>query len=229
MYAFERKLLRLVIADKLEPIKRERLERGDRYAEYWNALEDFDNRRIEEEWQLIDDYDNRTGKFGIGERSKSAFMNHYYKIQEDYARERFYLNRQYEMYQDDVEYDEDDPSKFVMSQWYELYDLADTSSGFSSQKLELLQREFYTKTLPDGTPYVQFRPMINMEVNNTQHPEPIQRMIKRESNFDYEQAHNLRMQTLQGRGNWDQIFDKYGIAEEDLKVWLDRDTRIAIE
>jgi len=229
MYAFERKLLRLVIADKLKPIQRERLERGDRYAEYWNALEDLDNRRIEEEWKLIDDYDNRTGKFGIEDRSRAAFMSHYYKIQEDYSRERFYLNRQYEMYQDDVEYDEDDPSKFVMSQWYELYDLADTSSGFSSEKLELLQREFYTKTLPDGTSYENFKPIINMEINNTKHPEPIQRMIKRETKFEYEQAHNLRMQVLRGRGNWDQVFDKYGITEEDLKIWLLRDTRIAIE
>ena len=218
MTSFERKILRRIIKDKLDPIHKERIARGDKYAMYWEALDRADQDRYMSELEALQNYDKRIGKYGMG-NPRQALLDSFYYIQDSYADERNSLNKLYDMFQDDVEYDEEDPQKFVLSEWYGLYDQATNREGFDKTKLDRLQNEFWKRKLPDGTEYSRYFGYIRMETLTTSHPIQYRDILPRETVERYDLSHNARIEYLRGRGNWPQVFDKYGFSDKDLSLW----------
>ena len=218
MASFERKILRTLIKDKLEPIQQERILRGDKNALYWKRLEEIDAERLIAEERALQEYDARVGKYGKGS-PRNALLSTFYDIQEWYGSERDTINVSHDMFQDDVEYDADDPEKFILSEWYGLYDKAVTNKSFDKTKLERLKNEFWNKTLPDGTKYLRYYGYIRMNTLTTSHPIEYRDILNPETVENYEIAHNARIEYLRERGNWAQVFDKYGFSDKDLSLW----------
>jgi len=125
----------------------------------------------------------------------------------------------HDMFQDDVEYDADNPQKFVLSEWYKLYDEAEVNKSFDKSKLERLQNEFWYRELPDGTKFSRYYGYIRMETLTTSHPIEYRDILSRETVERYDLSHNARIEYLRERGNWAKVFDKYGFSDKDLSLW----------
>ena len=220
MYSFERKLMRQILEDKLEPIKQERLARGDKYAEYWNTLESIDDEFYALEWNLLEAYQQGTGLFrNPDNRTVGRLLSAFYDLQSQRSKMRDDANKQHEMFQDDVEYDADDPEKYIIGEWYNTYDMATVNGVFDSNKLEQVQRDFYNRKLPNGTSFKNFAHVINMETHTTKHPIGWKAFLPRSTVETWEQSAMQRANRLKGRGKWDEVFDKYGITDQYLGVW----------
>ena len=58
-----------------------------------------------------------------------------------------------------------------------------------------------------------------METLTTSHPIQYRDILPRETVERYDLSHNARIEYLRGRGNWPQVFDKYGFSDKDLSLW----------
>ena len=90
-------------------------------------------------------------------------------------------NKTFGKFQDDAEYDPDDEAKFVLNQWYKLYEQAENPNTgvFDYKRLELLQANFWTRKTPEGLLYNNFRGYITRNTSNTKHPEPYKNLLSR--------------------------------------------------
>jgi len=131
------------------------------------------------------------------------------------------LNQQYDMFQDDVEYDEDSSEQFVMSQWYALYEKAtDPQTGLLNyDKLQALQGKFWNETLPNGDSYRNYFAYIRRNISSTIHPEEFARVLSPETVQTMNLSAEARIDLLNSRPGWAQAFDKYGYKLEDFSIW----------
>ena len=58
-----------------------------------------------------------------------------------------------------------------------------------------------------------------MNTLTTSHPIEYRDILNLEIVENYEIAHNARIEYLRERGNWAQVFDKYGFSDKDLSLW----------
>ena len=218
MYSFERKILREILAKDLDPLQQQRLQQGDKNALYWAALDSLDQERYQKEEEALEYFNARKGRFR--DNPLRELKRSFSKIQDSYGDQRNDLNIQFDMYQDDTEYDADDPRKFILSEWYATYDQAKDSSGLiDHDKLNSIQSKFWEKELPDGTSYMDFFGVIRMETLTTSHPEAYRGKLSRSTVQNYDLAHEARMQFLKDRGNWHVVLDQHGYSEQDLSIW----------
>ena len=218
MYSFERKILREILAKDLDPLQQQRLQQGDKNALYWAALDSLDQERYQKEEEALEYFNARKGRFR--DNPLRELKRSFSKIQDSYGDQRNDLNIQFDMYQDDTEYDADDPGKFILSEWYATYDQAKDSSGLiDHDKLNSIQSKFWEKELPDGTSYMDFFGVIRMETLTTSHPEAYRGKLSRSTVQNYDLAHEARMQFLKDRGNWHVVLDQHGYTEQDLSIW----------
>ena len=113
---FERKMLRDILKEELDPMTYERAQQGDSNAMYWIELDIRDTERLEKEKNALEVYfnprlsDDPEWKIN-GQRKLLQVFN---DIQEEFARERNELNNTFAMYQDDNDFDADDPDKHCL-------------------------------------------------------------------------------------------------------------------
>ena len=150
---------------------------------------------------------------------RQALLDSFYAIQDKYNHARMTVNNNHDMFQDDVEYDEDNPEKYILSEWYKTYDKADKNTGFDRTILEREQNNFWKRELPDGTSFSRYFGYIRLETLTTSHPIEYRGILPRDTVERYDLAHNARMEYIRGRGNWVQVFDKYGFSDKDLSLW----------
>ena len=147
------------------------------------------------------------------ENGRRSLTQEYSRIQNAYAIMRTRLNKQFAMYQDDQEFDEDDPGKFIMQEWYELYDQAtygydpdvkDEGIGgtFDPVRLAALQKKFWKKTLPNGQKYTEYGDYIRRNTVTTKHPPGYSNLLSRSTVSRWRAAEAARNEFLDGRGNW---------------------------
>jgi len=216
---FEKRIIRTLLEPQLTPLQMERIEQGDNTAGYWAAVEDLDAIRFAQEESILLKYQQRTGKYAEG--GISALRQDFYAIQENYAQHKALLNQQYDMFQDDVEYDEDSSEQFVMSQWYALYEKAtDPQTGLLNyDKLQALQGKFWNETLPNGDSYRNYFAYIRRNISSTIHPEEFARVLSPETVQTMNLSAEARIDLLNSRPGWAQAFDKYGYKLEDFSIW----------
>jgi hypothetical protein len=113
------------------------------------------------------------------------------------------------MYQDDVEFKEDDINKFMLQEWYELYDDAkyEGSDVFDSNKLEGLQRAFWRRTLPNGQSYADYEDFIYRNTSTAEHPPGFENLLSKSTVQKWKRAERLQREFLQNRGNWHKVLD----------------------
>lgn len=216
---FERRIIRTLLEPQLTPIQMERIEQGDNTAGYWAAIEDLDAIRLTQEESILLKYQQRIGKYAEG--GLNALRQDFYNIQQNFAQQKQLLNQQFDMFQDDVEFDEDDPAKFVMSEWYGLYEKAsDPQTGLLNyDKLNALQRNFWQQELPDGTLYNNYFGYIRRNTSSTTHPAEFARVLSGDTVLTMNLAAQARIDLLNSRPGWAQAFDKFGYKLEDFSIW----------
>ena len=218
MPSFARKIARQVLVDKLGPIQEQRIAQGDETAMYWQALENADTERLKKEQYAIESYNNRTGDYLTS--PVQTLTRAFYNIQNEHGNDRDYINRQYDMFQDDVEYDEDNPEKFVLGEWYQLYDKAvDKAGRFDNSMFERERELFWRRTLPSGESFTNYRKHIRMETLTTTHLREFRDILPNHTVEEYDLAHAERMEYLRNTGDWAKTFDKYGFSDKDLSLW----------
>ena len=231
MVPFERRLLRKILNPTLSKMMIERIERGDSNALYWAKIEDNDEARLRKEFKLLEQYNSGEGKFASSNPDrKRVFWEQFYAIQDDHGGERNKINEEHEKYQDDVEYDPDDAGKFVLSEWYGIYEEAETEFGtIDHDKVEHLQNNFWKRKTPDGIPYSQLQinkepvfDYIERERYTTPHPKQMRFLLPADKVKEYDLAHMRRMRHLYSRGNWSDVLDKNGYSDKDLSIWRDK-------
>ena len=216
---FERRIVRKLLEPQLTPIQMERIEQGDNTAGYWAAIEDLDAIRLAQEESILMKYQQRTGKYAQG--GLNALRQDFYAIQENFAQQKELLNQQFDMFQDDVEFDEDNPAKFVLSEWYGLYEKAsDPQTGLLNyDKLNALQGKFWQQELPDGTLYNNYFGYIRRNTSSTTHPAEFARILSQDTVLNINLAAQARIDFLNSKPAWSQAFDKYEYTLEDFSIW----------
>jgi len=212
MEPFERRLLRQHLKDVLDPMMEERIARGDKNAQYWDALNKNDEDRIIDEEALLRQFYNprKYPQFLIG--GANTLREEFARIQNQYAQNRAAINETFAMYQDDVEFDSKDPHKFIMQEWYALYDLAkyDESDVFDHDRLERLQRAFWDRKLPDGQSYKDYQDFIYRNTSTAEHPDAYQNLLPKSTVSRWRRAETMQAEFLEKRGNWSKILDNTG-------------------
>jgi hypothetical protein len=212
MEPFERRLLRQHLKDVLGPMMEERIANGDKNAQYWDALNKNDEDRIIDEEALLRQFYNprKYPQFLIG--GANTLREEFARIQNQYAQNRASINETFAMYQDDVEFDSKDPHKFIMQEWYALYDLAkyDESDVFDHDRLERLQRAFWDRKLPDGQSYKDYQDFIYRNTSTAEHPDAYQNLLPKSTVSRWRRAENMQAEFLEKRGNWSKILDNTG-------------------
>ena len=218
MRSFEKKILREILEKDLEPLEQERVQRGDKNALYWAGLKSLDDERFQKEVEVLEAYNARRGRFR--DNALAALKSSFSEIQDHYSAQKNDLNKQFDMYQEEAEYDADDPGRFVMSEWYATYEEATDVSGLLNfEKLRFLQGEFWKKELPSGESYSNYFGLIRMETLTTTHPMGYRDKLTPATVQNYDLAHQARMQFLKDRGNWHAVLDQYGYSAQDLSIW----------
>ena len=212
MEPFERQLLRQHLKDVLDPMMEEKIARGDKNAQYWDALNKNDEDRIIDEEALLRQFYNprKYPQFLIG--GANTLREEFARIQNQYAQNRAAINEMFAMYQDDVEFDSKDPHKFIMQEWYALYDLAkyDESDVFDHDRLERLQRAFWDRKLPDGQSYKDYQDFIYRNTSTAEHPDAYHNLLPKSTVSRWRRAENMQAEFLEKRGNWSKILDNTG-------------------
>ena len=206
---FERKLLRELNEDELLPIMQERLYRGDKDAQYWLQLDQLDKDRYQAEIKLLNGFFNPAQNPEFRKNGRYVLQQQFNQIQNNYSLQRDDLNKTFGKFQDDAEYDPDDEAKFVLNQWYKLYEQAENPNTgvFDYKRLELLQANFWTRKTPEGLLYNNFRGYITRNTSNTKHPEPYKNLLSRTTTNRWIIAEQARRDFLKNRGNWASLLD----------------------
>ena len=214
MQPFERDLLRENLSETLEPMMMERIMRGDKDAQYWMQLKQLDTERYEKEIALLEQYYNPRQNPIFLTNGAAKLKSEFNNLQTEYARDRQELNRHFGKYQDDTEFDKDNPANFILSEWYATYDLAeDPKSGvFSYDAVEYYQREFWKKILPTGEPYTNYEQFITMNTIRTRHHKAYYNLLPRSTVQKWKLAEEARAKFLQNRGNWSKVLDSQNIT-----------------
>ena len=216
---FERRLLRDVLSPELEKVNQDLIRRGNKKAQYWDALKLADENRYKSEEKLLYMFYHPRQYPVFFENGRRTLTQEYSRIQNAYAIARARLNKQFAMYQDDQEFDEDDPGKFIMQEWYELYDQAtygydpdvkDEGIGgtFDPVRLAALQKKFWKKTLPNGQKYTEYGDYIRRNTVTTEHPPGYYNLLSRSTVSRWRAAEAARNEFLDGRGNWATVLKK---------------------
>lgn len=222
---FERKIAREILNEKLNPILLKRVQQGDKTAQYFLSLDELDERRFNDERNEARMYSYREGPYGVdADVTIQLLRQRFSLIQERFIRDKAELAQQFDMFQDDVEYDEDDPEKFILSEWYNTYVLATdpVTDTIDFNKLQNIQNEFWNKTLPNGKTYndVGFG-YVRRNTRATSHPEEymISELLSGITIANINQSQSAREKQLNKRRGWAQAFDKYGYSLDDFRVW----------
>ena len=206
---FERKLLRDLLSDQLNPIMQDRIHKGDTDALYWQQLDQLDIERQEAEMKLLSAFHNLREHPEFGRNPRFTLKQEFDKIQNTYSLNRAALNKQFGKYQDDTEYDKDNPGQHVLNEWYELYDKAvNPNSGiFDFNRLEQLQNNFWTRRTPDGKLFNSFSNYIIRNISNTQHHEGFYNLLPKSTVDRWVMSEQARREFLKNRGNWASVLD----------------------
>ena len=210
MEPFERRLLRDVLAEQLDPIMADLIHRGDKAAQYWEALKQLDQDRIRKETKLLEQFYNPKKYPQFYENGRRTLQSEFMRIQNEVAVAREYLNKQFGMYQDDNDFDEDDPGKFILQEWYALYDKAayEGSETFDSRKLNRLQAGFWNGVLPNGESYSEYQPYVVRNTTSTEHPEQYRHLLSPSTTNRWARAESARAEYINNRGNWSSVLNK---------------------
>ena len=215
---FERKMLRDILKDDLGPMTYERAQQGDPKAMYWIELDIRDQERLAKEQQALEYYwnprlsDNRGWRDNPSETLQEVFG----QIQEDFAQQRNELNKEHEMYQDDNDFDPDDPHKYALGAWYNVFDeVVDPKTGqFNHEKYKAITEEyFWTRTNPVGGTYGESADYIRRNTHFTEHPEDLHGLLPSHTTDKWATSNEERQKFLSGRGNWKPLLDKVGLGQ----------------
>ena len=211
---FERKLLRGLLKDRLDPLLLERVERGDKDAQYWMQLQILDMERYEDEVKLLQGYYNPRANPEFLINGASVLKAEFNKIQSNYSLNRDALNKTFGKYQDDTEYDKDNPEQYVLSEWYSMYnDAVNPRSGvFDASRLEGLEIAFWKKKTEEGKSYSDYYDYIIRNTSNTTHPKQYFNLMGRNTVGRWERSDKARKDFLSNRGNWSSVLDKEAIS-----------------
>tara|TARA_B100000427_G_C15025478_1_gene384472 strand:- start:45 stop:533 length:489 start_codon:yes stop_codon:yes gene_type:complete len=145
----------------------------------------------------------------FGRNPRFTLKQEFDKIQNTYSLNRAALNKQFGKYQDDTEYDKDNPGQHVLNEWYELYDKAvNPNSGiFDFNRLEQLQNNFWTRRTPDGRLFNSFSNYIIRNISNTQHHEGFYNLLPKSTVDRWVMSEQARREFLKNRGNWAAVLD----------------------
>lgn len=212
---FERKMLRDTLVDVIGPIMAERVINGDKTAKYYSELDQLDKDRLARETQLLHQFMNHRQYPQFAGSGAARLLNtEFFRIQSEYAIYRQMLNEQYGMYQDDADYDADEVNKYIMQEWYKLYERAeDPKTGyFNSDYLENLQNEFWKRKVPSdfdeaGTKFSNYQDYIYRNTSSTEHPKEFSFYLPKKTVARWERAKSLRAEFLANRGNWGKVLD----------------------
>ena len=215
---FERKLLRDILKDELDPMTYERALNGDSNALYWIELDIRDQERYEKELKALEIYNNPRLS------DDPDWINHpdrtlgevFREIQEEYAEQRNGLNKQFGMFQDDVEFDPKDPDKHALSAWYGVFDESiDPRTGkFNNDKYQsIVQNYFWTRTNPVGGLYSDSEDYIIRNTHNTKHPPRYYQLLPSDTIEKWKRSEDKRKEFLGNRGNWKPVLDKVGLGQ----------------
>ena len=206
---FERRMLREVLGSELDPILAERVYRGDKNAQYWLQLKVLDEERYQAEIMLLNGFYNPKAnpEFLIG--GANTLREQFSQIQNTYSLNRAALNKQFGMYQDDAEYDKDNPAGHVLTEWYNLFDKAtNPNSGvFDPIRLNALQQAFWKRETPDGQSFADHYDYIIRNTSNTRHPDAYYNLLSRSTVQRWTRSESARKEFLNNRGNWASILD----------------------
>ena len=212
---FERKMLRDILVDVIGPIMAERVINGDKTAKYYSELDQLDKDRLARETQLLHQFMNHRQYPQFAGSGAARLLNtEFFRIQSEYAIYRQMLNEQYGMYQDDADYDADEVNKYIMQEWYKLYERAeDPKTGyFNADYLENLQNEFWKRKVPSdfdeaGTKFSNYQDYIYRNTSSTEHPKEFSFYLPKKTVARWERAKSLRAEFLANRGNWGKVLD----------------------
>ena len=218
---FERKKLRELLAPTLGPMQEEQLLRGSEYAKYYHERDELADDRIKSEADLVQQYMNPNTGSGIFLSSNAdyIFKTKYNDIQRNYAIALNDLNRQHEMYQDDQEFDEDNPQGYVLQEWYNLYEKAYRTAGtiddndiyqgvFDNRLLAQLEKEYWNSTLPNGEPMTNYIDFVHRNTGTTEHAPGVSTILGSDVQQQWEMTQKAQRDFLKDRGNWNEILDK---------------------
>ena len=217
---FERKLLRDLMKDILLPMQQEQLLKGSQFAKYYYERDLLDEERLAAEKDLLTQYMNPekwTGKFLVG-NPEQTFRDIYNDIQSAYSVAINDLNEQHHMYQDDQEFDEDNPKNYVLQEWYALFEKAYRTAGtedvpnsiyegvFDTKKLVRLKQEFWASTLPNGERMIDYKDFVARNTTTTIHPPRVMQILGNEAQLRATQE--TQQAFLKDRGKWNDVLDK---------------------
>ena len=191
------------------------VQRGDKTAQYWAALKQLENDRYLAEEALLEQFYNPRKYPQFYENGRRMLLQEYSKIQNAHSIERNALNKRFAMYQDDVEFEEDNPEKFMLHEWYALFEeatyttmvngkLVETDT-FDPARLQRLQTAYWKKTLPDGTPYHEYGEFIRRNTVTSKHPPAYRGLLGTQTTARWDAAEKARSEFLKNRGNWSQV------------------------
>ena len=215
---FERKMLRDILKEELDPMTYERAQQGDSNAMYWIELDIRDTERLEKEKNALEVYfnpqlsDDPEWKVN-GQRKLLQLFN---DIQEEFARERNELNNTFGMYQDDNDFDADDPDKHALGAWYNVFDeCVDSKTGeFNSAKYQsITEQYFWTRTNPEGGAYSQSEEYIIRNTHNTEHDPSYYQLLPSYITDKWITSEEARRKFIGNRGNWKALLDKVGLGQ----------------
>ena len=219
---FERKMLRALLAPTLGPMQEEQLMRGSEYAKYYHERDALAKDRMESEADLVHQYMNPNTGSGIflSSNADRIFKTKYNDIQSAYAVSLNDLNEQHEMYQDDQEFEEDNPKGYVLQEWYNLYEkayrTADTEAVpnelyqgiFDTKLLARLEKEFWNSTLPNGEPMTNYVDFIHRNTGTTEHAPGVSTILGSDVQQQWDMTQKAQQAFLKDRGNWNDVLDK---------------------
>ena len=213
--------LRKQLEDILGPMQAEQLLRGSEYAKYYHERDELDKDRYKAEVDLVQQYMNPNTGSGIFLSSNAdyIFKTKYNDIQRNYAIAIKDLNRTHERYQDDQEFDEDDPKGYVLQEWYNLYEKAYRTAGtiddndiyqgvFDNRLLAQLEKEYWESTLPNGEPMTNYIDFIHRNTGTTKHAPGVSTILGSDVQQQWEMTQKAQRDFLKDRGNWNEILDK---------------------
>ena len=199
----------------------EQLLRGSEYAKYYHERDELDKDRYKAEVDLVQQYMNPNTGSGIFLSSNAdyIFKTKYNDIQRNYAIAIKDLNRTHERYQDDQEFDEDDPKGYVLQEWYNLYEKAYRTAGtiddndiyqgvFDNRLLAQLEKEYWESTLPNGEPMTNYIDFVHRNTGTTEHAPGVSTILGSDVQQQWEMTQKAQRDFLKDRGNWNEILDK---------------------
>ena len=193
---------------------------GEETRDKINKRKQIEAKRLAAEKDLLTQYMNPekwTGKFLVG-NPEQTFRDIYNDIQSAYSVAINDLNEQHHMYQDDQEFDEDNPKNYVLQEWYALFEKAYRTAGtedvpnsiyegvFDTKKLVRLKQEFWASTLPNGERMIDYKDFVARNTTTTIHPPRVMQILGNEAQLRATQE--TQQAFLKDSGKWNDVLDK---------------------